>query len=422
MFKQLHPNIRVRIYTSFLSRIIGSMIFPFMAIYFTKEINATVAGILLLINVIVQFLAGLYGGFLADLLGRKKLMVIGESMKLIAFFGMLLVNSPLMTSAIATYVMMLIISVASGFINPAADAMLIDVSTKETRAFMYSVSYWANNLSMMVGLIVGGWFFETHFFELLIGLVVMNILTLWITIKLIEETYQVKETIQKKEYGLVPLFKSYQAVIKDIPFILFTLGGIAILSLEFQRSNYISVRLEQDFIPKVFDYFSTYSFSIDGIKLASLLTVVNTLMIVLFTAAVSKGIQEKAEQPIMYVGFVLFGVGFAIMAFSNNLVILVLASVILSLGELLYVPTRQSILADIVDDSKRGAYMAFSGFVFQIGKMIGAICIIIGEAIGGLSMAGLYMVFTVLGIVLCRVSLQRRSKGTSSVGKKPVRA
>lgn len=72
MFKSLHPNIRIRIYTSFLSRVIGSMIFPFMAIYFTYQINATIAGILLMINIAVQFIAGLYGGYLADLVGRKK--------------------------------------------------------------------------------------------------------------------------------------------------------------------------------------------------------------------------------------------------------------------------------------------------------------------------------------------------------------
>ncbi|WP_186579342.1 MDR family MFS transporter [Aquibacillus kalidii] len=413
MFKQLHPNIRIRIYTSFLSRVIGSMIFPYMAIYFTYQINATAAGVLLLVNVIVQFLAGLYGGFLADLMGRKRLMVIGEVMKLIAFIGMGLANSPLGTSAIVTFMMMLIISIASGFVNPAAEAMLIDVSTKETRGFMYSINYWAVNMSLMLGLIVGGWFFKTHFFELILGLIAMSVLTLWMTATLIQETYQVKQGISRKDYGLVPLLKSYQSVMKDMPFLLFTIGGIAILSLEFQRNNYLAVRLEQDYVTKTISFFEKVNFTMDGVKLISLLTVENTLMIVLFTALISKWIKGKKEQPIMYIGFILFGIGFALMAVTNNTIALFIAVFILSVGELMYVPTRQSLLADIVDDSRRGAYMAFNGFVFQIGKMFGALGIIVGEVIGGISMGVLYLCFVFFGIAFTRVAIKRRF-GTSA--------
>ncbi|MBB6455257.1 DHA1 family multidrug resistance protein B-like MFS transporter [Salirhabdus euzebyi] len=406
MLKSLHPNIRIRIYTSFLSRVIGSMIFPFMAIYFTYHLNATLAGILLMVNVIVQFIASLYGGYLADILGRKRMMVLGEWMKLFAFAAMVLANSPLLTSPWITFLTMIIIGISSGFVNPAAEAMLIDVSTKETRAFMYSINYWAVNLSIMIGLIVGGWFYKSHLFELLIGLFIMSIITLWMTATLIQETYT-SSSKTKKEYGVKPLMKSYQTVIKDIPFMLFTLGGIAILSLEFQRNNFIAVRLEEEMVPKMLSIWNI-DMTIDGVKLLSLLTVENTIIIVFFTALVSKWIRNKPEQPIMYAGFILFGIGFAILAFSNSITHLVIATLILSIGELLYVPTRQSILADIVDDSRRGAYMAFNGFVFQIGKMFGALGIIIGQGIGGYGMAILYLLFVLFGILLTRVAITKR--------------
>lgn len=156
MFRELHPNIRARILIQFLSKVIGSMIFPFMAIYFSMEINSSVAGFLLMINVLAQFLAGMYGGHLADIIGRKKLMVTGELLKVFAFLGMVLCNSPMFHSPWITFVMLLIIGVAQGLINPAGEAMLIDVSTPENRSFMYSVSYWANNLSIMIGIMGGG--------------------------------------------------------------------------------------------------------------------------------------------------------------------------------------------------------------------------------------------------------------------------
>ncbi|MGP4080798.1 MDR family MFS transporter [Pseudalkalibacillus sp. R45] len=408
MLKDLHPNIRIRIYTSFLSRLIGSMIFPFMAIYFTNAINAFWAGTLLLINVIIQFVAGLYGGYLADILGRKSMMVTGEWMKVIGFVGMILANSPWYTSPWVTFAMMTIIGIASGLVNPAAEAMLIDVSTKETRAFMYAINYWAVNMSLMLGLIVGGFLYKTHFFELLLALFLMSLVTLWMTSTLIHETFTPEGTTTKP-YGIKPILQSYKTVITDIPFVLFILGGIAVLSIEFQRNNFIAVRLEKEIIPKTYSLFSGLDMSIDGVKLLSLLTVENTIIIVLFTGIVAKWIRNKPEQPIMYTGFILFGLGYGILAFSNDLMTLALAVVVLSIGELMYVPTRQSVLADIVDDSKRGAYMAFNGFVFQIGKMAGALGIIIGEAIGGVGMGVLYIVFALFGIVFARMAIQMRT-------------
>ncbi|MDX8342405.1 MFS transporter [Rossellomorea sp. YZS02] len=405
MFATLHPNIKVRIYTSFLSRIVGSAVFPFMAIYFTKEINASVAGVLLLVQVAVQFIAGLYGGYLADVIGRKRLMVTGEAMKVVAFVGLLVVNSPLFTSPWITFIMLLVIGVSSGIVNPASEAMLIDVSTKETRAFMYSVNYWAVNLSIMIGLMIGGWFFEQHFFELIAGLLLMGLLTLWMTYSLIIDTYQVKSHREQGNYGIKPLLKSYALVMKDWTFMAFTFGGIAILSIEFQRNNFISVRLEEDIIPQTIHLFNLFSFEMDGIRLLSMLTVVNTLLIVLFTGVAGKWITGKREEPIMYTGFILFGLGYFFMAFSNHLLILLVSVVVLTIGELLYVPTRQSLLADIVDDSKRGAYMAMNGLVFQVGKMIGAAGLVIGNMVGGLAMGTGFLFLVVLGIFFSKIAL-----------------
>lgn len=411
LFKDLHRNIKIRIYTSFLSRVVGSMVFPFMAIYFAKELNVVYAGILLLIQVIVQFIAGLYGGYLADSMGRKKMMVIGEWMKVLAFAGMILANSPLFTSAWITFLMLLAMSISSGFINPAAEAMLIDVSTKENRALMYSINYWAVNLSIMLGLIIGGWFFETHFFELLISLMLISFVTLWMTKALIQETYiaaPAKEV--EKSFGLKPIIQSYQSVIRDMPFVLFTLGGIAILSIEFQRNNFIAIRLEDEIHTRVIPLLGGTNITLNGVKLLSLLTVENTLIIVLFTTLFTKWLKTKSEQAIMYSGFLLFGLGYSVLAFSNNPAILFAAVAVLSIGELMYVPTRQSLLAEIVDDSRRGVYMAFNGFVFQIGKIFGVLGIMAGEILNGIGMGILYVLFAFLGMVFTRMAIMKRDR------------
>ncbi|HCK0300355.1 TPA: MFS transporter [Listeria innocua] len=406
MFKELHPNIRARILIQFLSKIIGSMIFPFMAIYFSMEINSKVAGILLMINVLAQFLAGMYGGHLADIIGRKKLMVAGELLKVFAFLGMVLCNSPIFHSPWITFVMLLLIGVAQGLINPAGEAMLIDVSTPENRSFMYSVSYWANNLSMMIGIIVGGWFFVDYLFPLLAALFIMSFVTAWLTISLISETLKQKAVLEKGSYGLVGMLKNYGQVLHDCRFLLYTLGGIAVMSIEFQRSNYISVRLAEDFQALLVHFGPLGNITLNGVQIVSVLTAVNTLFIVLFTVPVARFVTKRAQQPIMYVGFTLFAIGFAVCAFANNLAVLLLATAVLSIGELLYVPTRQTILAAIVDDNRRGAYMAFNGIIFQIGKMIGSVSLVFAPFIGKYGMATFTILLGVLSIVFSAAALK----------------
>ncbi|MCM3081484.1 MFS transporter [Brevibacillus invocatus] len=165
-FFQLHPNIRIRIVTSFLTRVVGTMIFPFMAIYFSDKLGQALAGFLLFMSIIAQILTSFYGGYIADRWGRKKVLVYGQLIQCGAFSIMALANSPLLDSAWLTFAMMLVQSASNGLINPAADAMLIDVSTKENRTFMYSISYWASNLSiaMYLGalLYIGGYAITTY--------------------------------------------------------------------------------------------------------------------------------------------------------------------------------------------------------------------------------------------------------------------
>jgi DHA1 family multidrug resistance protein B-like MFS transporter len=308
MFKSLHPNIRLRLCVTFLSRLSGSMIFPFIAIYFSRELGTAVAGGIVMTQVTVELLASFVGGYWADRIGRKPLLVIGECLNAFAFLGMLLANSLWWSSAGVTFAMLLLIGIATGLINPAADAMLIDVSTKETRTYMYSINYWTRNISLMLGLMVGGWFFQNHLFGLLFVLFSMSLITLTITLLFIRETYDRHHPVTvAASNGLHAVLSSYRTVVRDIPFVWFTLGGIAIYALEFQRVNFISIRLEHEIAARTVRLFDFPPFTLDGVKLMSLLTVENTLLIVLLVSFAAKLIRNRSEQPVMYVGFTLFG-------------------------------------------------------------------------------------------------------------------
>lgn len=401
----LHRNIQIRILTSFLTRIVGSMIFPFMAIYFADKLGESVAGILLLINVGVSILTGFYGGYLADKVGRKKVMVWGQILTVFSYVIMTFANSPWLDSVLLTFLMMLINSVANGLINPAAEAMLIDVSTKESRTLMYSLNYWAINASVMIGSLVGGFFFKQYRFELFISLTIVAILTLILVAFLMTEGYKPQTTEPRKINILKDIAISYRTVMVDKLFIIFCIASTLILTLEFQRNNYIGIRVEKEFIPITLGFLH-----IDGMKMYSLLATENTLIIVLLTIFMAKWVNKGPNHVMLTIGIATQSIGFSLLAIGYSIELLLLAGLIQTIGEMIYVPVRQSMLADMVNEEARASYMAINGLVFQGAKMLGTSGILLGAAIGSYGMAITFLVCGFASFILFQICHKRNAE------------
>ena len=402
MWQSLHPNIKLRILTSFLARLVGGAVFPLLAIYFTEHLGAGTAGLLLGLVVAVQFVAGMYGGHLADLWGRRRTLLLGEGLKVASFAALLLANAwevyPYLTFAAVC-----LNNVAGGLVNPASEAMLVDVSTEESRTFMYAVNYWAINASLLIGTLLGGWLYRDHF-TLLLGLLLgMSVVILLVSWRFLTETRAGQRgQAVRSQLGLGSLLSSYATVARDPAFLLFTAGGIAILSIEFSRSNWAAVHLAQAFSPMIL-----LGQSIDGVRAMSLLTALNTALVVLLTAPVTSWVQRRPRLPTMYLGFLLFAAGFAVLSWSTSLGLLLAATVVLTLGELMYVPTRQTQLADLMPEDGRGAYLAVNGQLFTIAKWVATLGLPLGAAYGGGVVAACVVAGGLLGILLTAASVKQ---------------
>ncbi|WP_027409966.1 MDR family MFS transporter [Anoxybacteroides tepidamans] len=403
-FFLMHRNIQIRIITSFLTRIVGSMVFPFMAIYFAQKLGETLAGILLFINAIVSLITGLYGGYIADRIGRKKVLLFGQGMLVISFAVMALANSKWFDSAWVTFCMMTLNSVGNGLTNPAAEAMLIDVSTPENRKMMYSINYWATNLSIAIGSIMGGMLFKTHRFELFVALTVVAILTFFLMLFFMVEVFQTKQMAEKRNV-LLDIVDNYKKIMHDKAFILFSLATLCVMSIEFQLSNYIGIRLERKFQPITVPLFGFPPVHIDGLRMLSFISTENTILVVCLAMLIAKWIKGFSETKVLYTGIFIYAIGYTLLGFSNHIAVLLVACFIYTMGELTYVPVKQSTLASIINADARSSYMAINGFVFQIARITGSLGVIIGSLIGSYGMSFLFFVLGMLSIVLFRSSL-----------------
>ncbi|WP_449622318.1 MFS transporter [Robertmurraya sp. Marseille-Q9965] len=215
-FFQFHRTIKVRIIESFLSTAIGSMIFPFMAIYLAEYFSMKTTGLLMLLNVLIGIVMNLFGGYFSDSFGRKKLIVFAEFFRFIAFITMTLCNSPWLFSPLITVGMLIIHTICSALTGPANQAMLIDISKTHERKLMYTIMYWANNLSIAIGGILGGLLFKSHLFGLFLALSISSLIVLLLITFFIDESYVPANTKRRRAVEhVVHMFSSYLNVFRD---------------------------------------------------------------------------------------------------------------------------------------------------------------------------------------------------------------
>ncbi|MBL0388287.1 MFS transporter [Tumebacillus sp. ITR2] len=399
-FRELHLNVKIRLTQNFIGNMIGSMVWPFIAIYFAETIGASLTGLLIVANIAIAVSAGAYGGHFADKFGRKKVKVYAETARLLLFVAITFANSPWYHSAWVTCIAMLLIGFCDGLANPASEAMMIDVTTPESRSLVYSIDYWSNNFGLVVGGIAGGYLFRSYKFELfgtmtLFLLASLVVLFLWIT----ETRPDAKPTPKgEKPKGMA---SSYKMVFKNRVFMTFLAAALFCGALENITNNYGRVRLNQDIAtPQTMFTLGDWSFAADGMQLFAFLQSTNALIVVLFSALVRRWVHKFGHRRALLSGVFLSLVGYSVINVFNLPWLLLISMIVATIGEITWVPVKQSIIANISPEENRGVYMAVSGFQGIGSSLMGGLSITLGAFVSPWAMFGLVLVIGLVSLVL----------------------
>ncbi|MED1205815.1 hypothetical protein [Heyndrickxia acidicola] len=111
---KLYQNIKIRILDVFLNGLSTSIYIPFMGIYFASRFGEKLTGILMIFTVIIGFCAGLYAGYISDLIGRKKILQRAGLARLLGVLLLLSTSTSWIHSTIMSFIAILIITASSG--------------------------------------------------------------------------------------------------------------------------------------------------------------------------------------------------------------------------------------------------------------------------------------------------------------------
>ncbi len=136
------------IYVIFIARVINAMgvfVFPLLMILMKQELNMTPkeSGLIMMIGGFIFTFSSLIGGKFTDTIGRKKVLVIFDSLAALCYIACAL-------TPISTYTLYFIMGAmfCYGLSDPAHGALIADLTNKENRENAFSLTYLGFNLGL----------------------------------------------------------------------------------------------------------------------------------------------------------------------------------------------------------------------------------------------------------------------------------
>jgi len=406
-FRSLDRSLRIRIGVGFMNRLMDSMITSFMAIYLAFNYNVALAGAMMFVVVSLGVIGMLVGGHVSDTRGRRSTLLVAELVTFATFAAMAAANSAWLASPLLVYLAYLVNKFAASVALPANDAMIVDITTPEIRKGVYTINFWATNLALAIGALLGAALYDGHFTLMLLIATVGALGVAVSTFLWIPETRPEQAVTEPKASVLREFVAGYRLVLRDGTFIRLMVAGTLILAIEFQLINYIGVRLATELPEQQLLALGTWTLRVDGTEMLGILRAENTTLVVVLALFSHVLFRRIPDQVGLYLGTGLFVAGYMVLAVSNSGWVLMAAGLVFTIGELMSVPIRQTLLANMVPDHSRTRYMAVYNLNIRVAQMIAALCITLGSYLPSWGMAALYGVLGAVILWQYRVVLSR---------------
>lgn len=367
----------------------GSSTWTFMGIWAVKELDAGAQGlsVAFLFGAIFFMLSSYTGGHLSDHVGRRRVMLVGWAGGGLYLLGFTVADAsvPLGLAYLACYALI-------GGIGASVGAALVaDLVPPERHEHAYASVRIAANLGVTMGPPVGALLLLVGWNALFVGGALLSAVSFTLA-------YRYLPSIGAYSPEGPPERGSLRVITRDRPFVLFigsaTLAWVVYVSYE--------VLLPVSLVD---------SHGIDK-SVWGFLLIVNPLLVTLFQVRVTRWSSPIPAPPKLFVAMLLMGLPFLLFRVSSALPLVIAIIVVFVVGEMLWVPTSQSLVAGLAPEDVRGAYMgAFSGTAavgFALAPFFGFQArAVYGDDGMWLLIAIIAVAAAVLGAIACRVAFGR---------------
>jgi MFS family permease len=379
IYNEFPQKFWVVVVTSFIDRIGGTLLFPFFSLYITGKfgVGMTQAGIILGSFSAFGLVGSMVGGALTDKFGRKNLVLFGLVFSAISTLSLGLVN---------TFAALIPLSVVIGLLSniggPARQAMVADLLPEEKRQEGFGILRVVGNMAWIIGPTIGGFIAARSYFTLFVLDAVISCVVAVIFFIYIDET---KPESTTEPESILQTFTGYGKVLRDYAYVAFLFVSMLMGLVYQQMYNSLSVYLRDShgIEPQGYGFLMTTS----------------AITVILLQFQTTRAIKKYPAFLMMGLGVFFYMIGFGMFGFVSAYWLFATAVVIITIGEMVIMPTASALTANFAPEDMRGRYMAVFGVSWALPATIGP------------SAAGLILdnynpnLLWYLGAIICAISV-----------------
>jgi predicted MFS family arabinose efflux permease len=333
LYREFPQKFWIVVLVSFIDRVGGTLLFPFFSLYITQRfhVGMTQAGVVLGLFSIF----GLLGGVITDKFGRRKLILFGLVFSAVSTLSLGLVNRYSVLIPLAV-----VIGLLSDIASPAHGAMVADLLPERQRQEGFGILRVAGNMAWIIGPSVGGFVANRSFFALFVIDAVISCLVAFLFYRLMPET-KPQAVAGKEAESVSSTFKGYGLVLRDAAFVAFLVAGVLMGTVYTQMYSSLSIYLRD----------------VHGIQPQGygFLLTVSAITVILFQFSVTRLIKRRPPFLMMALGTLFYMLGFGMFGFVSLYGWFMLAMVVITAGEMIVVPTSQTIVANFAPEDMPAA-------------------------------------------------------------------
>jgi MFS family permease len=348
----VEPALAPVLSVSFLHAVATSARASFMGLWALRALGSsqTALGLTFAGAAIASLVAGYAGGHLSDRIGRRSLILAASATQALIAGALALVGGHVALGL----GLMVFAGGAEGIATATDQALLTDLVPRERHEHAFASARVVQNIGFVIGPLVGAVLLTVGWRALFVTTSAIGALAFLVALKAIP---------RHAEFAPIapPSRASWSVLLRDRTFAALLAAGTfaAIVYLSYETLLPISLVQSHGLAPAAW-----------GVLLA-----INPVVVVLFQIRLTARVGRISELTRLAVGVVAMGSPFLLVAVSTAIPLVVLLLLIFVLGEMLWAPPSQAMIARIAPDDLRGAYLGAGGAMwpvaFALGPLIG---------------------------------------------------
>ena len=308
-------------------------------------------------------------GAIADKFGYKKVLVLAFVIYTSAFILL-----PHFDSFTGVFIMYLYLALGAALFKPIIQATIAKTTDDDTASIGFGIFYMMVNLGAFIGPMVTLLYKHESYdivFNISAGVIALNFILLLF--------YKEADRTTSREplsSTIKQIFNNIGLVFKDFKFVLFLLIAAGFWTMYMQLFFTLPVFITQWVdTSHMYEFFWEYApffaenYGSNGQMEAEFITNFDALFIILFQVMISSFVMRWKALNTMIKGFIISSIGMALTLMTQNVVFIIAALFIFSIGEMMASPKISEYIGRIAPSDKKALYMGYSFIPLFLGNV-----------------------------------------------------